>query len=107
VFDDKGNILSWYRKPGSVGGKGAKWNAENAAGKKRLSDFLNDLAKKIQSGQVGAVLGSSKGMVGSLIPPVTVSKQNGVLKFELSPHLNLSGEDREHYKGGKQWQVSS
>jgi hypothetical protein len=107
VFDDKGNILSWFRKPGTIGGKGEKWEAENAAGKKRLSDFLNDLAKRIQSGQVGAVLGSSKGMVGTLVPPVTVSKQDGVLKFELSPHLNLSGEDHEHYKGGKQWQVSS
>jgi hypothetical protein len=107
VFDDKGNILSWFRKPGSVGGKGEKWEAENEAGKKRLMDLLNDLAKRIQSGQIGAVLGSSKGMVGSLVPPVTVSKQDGVLKFELSPHLNLSGEDHEHYKAGKQWQVSS
>ena len=107
VFDDKGNILSWFRKPGTIGGKGEKWEAENVAGKKRLSDFLNDLAKRIQSGQVGAVLGSSKGMVGTLVPPVTVSKQDGVLKFELSPHLNLSGEDHEHYKGGKLWQISS
>jgi hypothetical protein len=107
VFDDKGNILSWFRKPGTIGGKREKWEAENAAGKKRLADFLNDLAKRIQSGQVGAVLGSSKGMVGTLVPPVTVSKQDGVLKFELSPHLNLSGEDHEHYKGGKRWQVSS
>lgn len=107
VFDDKGNILSWFRKPGSVGGKGPKWDAENAAGKKRLSDLLNDLARRIQAGQVGAVLGSNKGMVGSFVPPVTVSKQNGVLKFELSPHLNLSEEDHENYKGGKQWQVSS
>lgn len=107
VFDDKGNILSWFRKPGSVGGAGKNWEIENAAGKKRLSEFLDNLAARIQSGQVGAALGSSKGMVGSLIPPVTVSKQDGVLKFELSPHLNLSGEDHEHYKGGKQWQVSS
>lgn len=107
VFDDKGNILSWFRKPGSIGAKGEKGEAENAAGQKRLKDFLNDLAKRIQSGQVGAVLGSSKGMVGSLVPPVTVSKKDGVLKFELSPHLSLSGEDHENYKGGKQWQVSS
>ncbi|HET9277246.1 MAG TPA: hypothetical protein VFN95_03650 [Flavitalea sp.] len=107
VFDDKGNILSWFRKPGSVGGEGEKWKAEITEGKKRLSEFLNNLAKRIQSGQVGAVLGSSKGMVGSLVPPVTVSKQNGILKFELSPHLSLSGEDHEHYKGGKLWQVSS
>ena len=108
VFDDKGNILSWSRKQGSVGGgEGEKWKEEISKGEKRLSDFKNNLAKRIQSGQVGAVLGSSKGMVGSLVPPVTVSKQDGILKFELSPHLSLSGEDHEHYKGGKLWQVSS
>ncbi len=107
VFDDKGNILSWFRKPGSVGGKGKKWDAENADGKKRLTDLLNDLARRIKAGQIGAVLGSSKGMVGSLVPPVTVSKQDSVLKFELSPHLSLSEEGHKHYKGGKQWQVSS
>ncbi len=108
VFDDKGNILSWFRKPGSIGGgKGEKWEEEIKAGQKRLSDFLNDLAKRIQAGEIGAVLGSSKGMVGSLVPPLTVSKQDGVLKFELSPHLNLNEENHKHYKGGKQWQVSS
>ncbi len=72
-----------------------------------MSDFLNDLAVRIKTGQIGAVLGSSKGMVGSLVPPLIVSKQDGVLKFELSPHLSLSEEDHEHYKRGKQWQVSS
>ncbi len=107
VFDDKGNILSWFRKPGSVGGKGKKWETENATGKLRLTDFMNDLAIRIQTGQIGAVLGSEKGMVGALVPPVTVSKQDGILKFELSPHLNLNEEDHKHYKGGKQWQVSS
>ena len=107
VFDDKGNILSWFRKPGSIGGEGEKWEEEIKGGQKRLSDFLNDLAKRIQAGEIGAVLGSSKGMVGSLVPPLTVSKQDGVLKFELSPHLNLNEEDHKHYKGGKQWQVSS
>ena len=107
VFDDKGNILSWFRKPGSMGGQGDKWQVENASGQKRLTEFLNNLSKRIQSGQVGAVLGSNKGMVGSLVPPVTVSKRDGVLKFELSPHLSLSGEDHEHYKGGKLCQISS
>lgn len=107
VFDDKGNILSWFRKQGSTGGKGEKWEAEIAAGQKRLNDFLNDLARKIKSGEIGSEIGSSKGLVGSLVPPITVQKQHGVLKFELSPHLHLSGEEHEHYKGGKQWQVSS
>ncbi len=106
VFDDKGNILSWFRKPGSdCGNESKKGQAENEEGKKRLSQFLHDLAVRIKTGQIGAVLGSSKGIVGSLVPPLTVSKQNGVLKFELAPHLSLR-EDHKHYKR-KQWQVSS
>lgn len=39
--------------------------------------------------------------------PLTVRKEDGALRFELSPHLNLVGEDHEHYRGGRRWEVSS
>lgn len=107
VFDDKGNILSWFRKPGTLGGEGKEWDQENAAGKIRVTEFLNALSKKIQAGQIGAVLGSSKGMVDSLVPPIIVSKKDGILKFELSPHLSLNEEEHEHNKKAKPWQLSS
>lgn len=107
VFDDKGNLLSWFRKQGSFGGSGEQWKEEIKLGKKRLDGFLSNLEKIIESGQAGAILGSTKGMVCSLVPPITVNKKDEMLKFELSPHLSLSGEDHEHYKGGKLWQISS
>lgn len=108
VFDEKGNVLSWFRKPGThQGGSSKGWRAEVAVGEQRRADLLADLAKRIGAGHVGAALGSSKGMLGSQVPPLTVRKEDGALRFELSPHLNLVGEDHEHYQGGQRWEVSS
>ena len=107
VFDENGNVLSWSRKAGTWGGSGNGWEAEVEAGEKRRADLLADLAKRIKAGHVGATLGSSKGILGSHVPPLAVRKENGVLRFELSPHLNLFGEDHAHYKGGRKWEVSS
>ena len=107
VFDENGGVLSWTRKAGTEGGEGKRWSKEIAAGALRREAFLNGLAKRIRAGHVGAVLGSSKGMLGSRVPPLTVRREDGALRFELSPHLNLSGEDHEHDRGGRRWQVSS
>ncbi len=110
VFDDNGSVLSWARKPGTEGARGGRsrrWSEEIAAGALRREAFLADLAKRIRAGHVGAVLGSSKGMLGSRVPPLTVRREDGALRFELSPHLSLSGEDYEHIQGVRRWQVSS
>jgi len=107
VFDENGNVLSWSRKAGTWGARGKGWEAEVAAGEKRRADLLANLARRIGAGHVGAALGSSKGMLASQVPPLTVRKENDVLRFELSPHLTLVGEDHEHYKGGRLWEVSS
>jgi len=110
VFDDKGSVLSWFRKPGSEhdthGGNQKEWIKEVAAGKVRRVEFLEILAERIKSGHIGSALGSSRGMLGTLIPPLTVQKDDGILKFELSPHLSLK-EDHKHSKLRKRWEVSS
>ena len=107
VFDDHGTVLSWLRKPGTQGGSSEEWEAEIAAGEVRRVEFLENLARRIAAGQVGAALGSGKGLLGTQIPPLTVRKENGALQFELSPHLNLAGEDHEHYRGSRRWEISS
>ena len=111
VFDDNGSLLSWSRKPGVECtdldmGKNKKWADEIAVGEQRKSYFLENLKKRIAFGEIGASLGSSKGMVGSLIPPLTVDKKDGLLKFQLSPHLRLN-DDHKHPKSKKRWEVSS
>ena len=107
VFDETGSVLWWARKPGTEGGTSDKWKAEIAEGEARRDAFLDDLARRIQAGQVGAALGSSKGLLGTHVPPVQVKREHGTLRFELSPHLNLSGENHEDYIGGHRWEVSS
>lgn len=107
VFDANGNVLSWLRKPGTQGGSGNNWQADLIAGTKRRSDLLENLARRIAAGHVGAALGSSQGMLGSHVPPLSVRQENGTLRFELSPHLHLSGEDHEYYEGGRRWEASS
>lgn len=107
VFDETGTVLSWTRKPGTQGGRNKAWKEEIAAGKKRRDKLLEDIAHRIKSGQVGAILGSAKGLLGAYVPPVTVREQDGILRFERSPHMSLSGEDHDHYQGGRPWEVSS
>ena len=68
VFDESGNVLSWTRKPGTElspseeRDKKKKHDKENERGEQRKQTLLTDLARRIRSGQVGAVLGSAKGM---------------------------------------------
>lgn len=107
VFDDNGNLLSWSRKPGTEGGSGKHWDEELAEGRKRRDALLDDLSRRISAGQIGAALGGSRGFLGSQVPPLTVRREGGGLRFELSPHLNLSGETNEAYEGGRRWEVSS
>ena len=107
VFDDNGNLLSWFRKPGAEGGSRKRWKDETGAGLNRRTALLADLERRIGAGQVGATLGSSKGMLGSFMPSLTVRRRGGALRFELSPHLNLSDEDDAGREGGRRWEVSS
>ena len=111
VFDYNGSVISWFLKPGveisEEDADNKEWQREVAYGKKRRKRFLDNLAKRIQAGQVGAALGGSKGMVGTLMPPLTVRKEGEILKFELTPHLNLKREDHKHFKSRKRWEVSS
>ena len=108
VFDENGNLLSWMRKPGTQGDdKNKHWRQEMEIGEKRKADLLSNLAQRIGTGQVGTALGSSKGLLSSQLPPLLVHNEDGIVQFELSPHLHLSGEDHEHYQGGERWEVSS
>ena len=111
VFDDKGSVLSWFRKPGTeISGSGSKnyrWENEKARGQKRREQLLEELARRIEKGQIGSTLGSSKGMLQSMIPPVIVKQENDRLTFELSPHLSLNEDDHHSFKSKKKWEVSS
>jgi hypothetical protein len=46
-------------------------------------------------------------MLGSWVPPMVVREDSGMLRFELSPHLNISDDNQEGFEGDRKWQISS
>jgi hypothetical protein len=106
VFDENGNVLSWFRKPGTQVRNGKDWEQEVEAGESRRQQFLEAIAKKVRRGQVGLVQESQSGLIGARIPPNIARKIDGTLHLELSPHLRLAEEDREAAIGERQWQIS-
>jgi len=108
VFDQNGNVSSWFRKPGTkLQAKNEHAEAEVAAGEKRLEGVLHDIAENVGSGRVGRALESEGGMLGTRMPPVTVREVNGMLRFERTPHLRLSDDEDDDAKGGRRWEISS
>ena len=116
VFNDDGNVVSWMMKPGSLpyagrrerGGRIAEmWAVASERGKARRKEFLTHLAAEIAEGRVGAIAGSGKGMIGSLVPPLTAESDGGRVRFRRTPHLHLSGDTQREKTGVRQWQISS
>jgi hypothetical protein len=119
VFDENGVALAWTVKPGSIpyGGKrdrGGKlkqiWEEAVAEGGARRRDMLNSIARQIALGRVGSIVGTEKGLMGSHIPPMSAELgDNGRVRFQISPHMNLSQDsdrEQEEATGGRQWQIS-
>jgi hypothetical protein len=116
VFNDDGNVVSWMMKPGSLpyagrrerGGRIAgMWAAASAQGRARRREFLRHLAAEIAEGRVGPIAGSAKGMIGSLVPPVTADGDAERVRFRRTPHLHLSQDSQRERTGARQWQISS
>jgi hypothetical protein len=115
VFDDTGNILSWARKPGTQATirktKGKREDEEAkevAAGEERLREFLTAIAGQIAAGRVGNIQGSEKGLLGTRVPPVIATEDDGAVRFRLSPHLKISDHQHEEDDlGERQWEISS
>lgn len=118
VFNDNGHVLSWMMKPGSHpyggkrprGGKRAEaWKAAVAEGTARRDALLGFLAAEIETGRIGPLLASAKGLLASRVPPMTADEDGEVVRFRLSPHLHLSEEAHlaeEEEIGERQWEIS-
>jgi hypothetical protein len=118
VFNENGNVLSWMMKSGSqpYGGKRARggrtadeWRRAVDAGVRRRTALLDHLAAQIAAGRIGNLVGSPQGMMASLVPPMTAEEDGEVVRFRLSPHLHLSGDDRACALSDtreRQWEIS-
>jgi len=114
VFNADGNVLSWAMKPGSQPYAGRErrgkipemWDDAAAEGKARRDAMLDYLAGEIAAGRVGRLVGSARGLIGSMVPPVTVDDDGALVRFQLSPHLHLSEGHQLEQTGDRQWQIS-
>jgi hypothetical protein len=106
-MNQNGDVLAWMRKSGSqVNGEHEKFKEEQKAGEERRRSYLETLAKRIRSGQMGASIGGDKGLLAKGIAPLTSRVVDGGVRFELSPHFNLY-DDEDEVQGGRRWQLSS
>jgi hypothetical protein len=117
VFDDNGVVLCWAMKPGSIPYGGVRqrsgrvaqmWQNALVEGKSRREKLLEDIATQIAAGRVGNIIGSAKGLLGTMVPPLLANTDaDGVVRFQLAPHMHLSEEHQlEDETGEHQWQIS-
>ena len=101
VFDERGNLLSWFRKPGTehlseteaglIARKPKPTQLEQAAladwqtGLKRKQAVQTYLSNIMQRGMVGTPQPGNRFTDG--IKPVVALEDGGAVRFELAPHL--------------------
>jgi hypothetical protein len=90
VFDDRGNVLSWIRKPGSgqqtvsAGRRRAYCRDERDRGEQRRQQLLDHVAARVGAGAVGLAEGD-RPEEGK--PVVARRRRDGTLRLEITPHL--------------------
>lgn len=108
VFDERGNILSQFYKPGSRLDPAQKptkaSRAAAEAGKLRVEHFKANIAYNVRIGQLGINKESALGLLGTRMAPFITRTVNGTTRFELSPHLNIT---EDGMRGDRAWQISS
>ncbi len=106
ALDDKGNVLSWARKPGvqPIEGTNRQEAQEIAEGERRRAALLGSIAQQVRQGQVALAAAERGGLPVRRMAPLLAHTTDRTVRFERSPHLNL-GEDAED-TGGRQWDLS-
>ena len=92
VFDSRGNILSWQRKPGAgkqeVGQRLRKYCMdERAKGNERRDQLLAHLHDRISAGMVGLQEGGRQDEIVDQLPVTANRGMDGSLQFGVTPHL--------------------
>ena len=111
VFDDRGNLLSWFRKPGiqlldpdmekKLQKSPKKTKLERAQlidmeiGRKRANTILTQIYEKLQKGKIGLMDESKAGLPQEMLRPVTAYEKDGLVRFINTPHLRKDDRDTE------------
>ena len=93
IFDGRGNLLWWMRKPGSSGQKVSGGRVRNYCkeernkGMERRDQLKNYLARRVGEGYVG-LAERDRGDEVDIKPPVVAGRGvDGTLRLEVTPHL--------------------
>jgi len=106
VFDEFGNLLSWFRKPGTQLDEGKDYIEENNIGLARRAEFMTNIAHRVKNGQIGLDHGSDKGFLGTRATPLSLKITHGMVDLEMSPHMSLEEDESDFGTGGRKWQIS-
>jgi len=93
IFDERGNILHWVRKPGSgaqkiSAGRRRKYCEEDPAkGLQRREQFLEYVASRVGGGLVGLADRDKPEEIDTRPPMVAQRAEDGSLRLETTPHL--------------------
>ncbi len=109
VFDDRGNLLSWSRKPGTehlspeesrkLRSKSNPTKLEKALlddlriGEERKRDLLITLSRMIQRGMVGSPTVGSH--FNETDKPFTLFEEGNTVRLEMATHINMDDFSRE------------
>ena len=89
VLDGRGNVLSWFRKPGT------QFEADREAGEARRAQLEAHMARLVEDGQIGLRGASEVDILGIWTPPVIADTPQGALRLEVTPHMRDSlSEDK-------------
>lgn len=93
VFDDRGNVLSFMRKPGageqtiSRGRRRIYCKDEQAKGERRRHELKNYIRGRIEQGYVDLVERNRPEEIDVRPPVVASQRSDGTVRLEVTPHL--------------------
>ncbi len=91
VFDGRGNILSWIRKPGTScqhSQRQRKYCAlEREKGEQRRKDLGNYIQRRVGQGYIGMVERDRPEEIDARPPVVVTRREDGTVQMEVTPHL--------------------
>jgi len=101
VLDERGNVLSWFRKPGTQfkadpeAGKAAREAAEEdrKEGEARRAQLEAHMARLVEGGQIGLRGTSEVDILGIRTPPVIADTPQGALRLEITPSMRSTLEE--------------
>ena len=78
VLDGRGNVLSWFRKPGT----------EEEEGKKRMGELKHHIARQVDRGMIGLHGETDVDVFGPWTPGIVADTRGGTLRLEMTPNLH-------------------